>query len=95
MREKYDLVIIGGGSAGLTAADFGIKLGLRVALVEKSRIGGDCTWTGCVPSKALLKTASLVHQMRTANRYGLMPSEPVLDLKAVMEHIKAIIAEIY
>jgi pyruvate/2-oxoglutarate dehydrogenase complex dihydrolipoamide dehydrogenase (E3) component len=56
-ESDYDLVIIGAGSGGLVAADFAAKLGARVALVEKSRIGGDCTWTGCVPSKALLKAA--------------------------------------
>ncbi len=54
MKAEYDFLIIGGGSAGLTAADFAVRLGLKVALVEKSRPGGDCTWTGCVPSKTLL-----------------------------------------
>jgi pyruvate/2-oxoglutarate dehydrogenase complex dihydrolipoamide dehydrogenase (E3) component len=54
MKKTYDLAIIGAGSAGLMAADFATRLGVRVVLVEKNRIGGDCTWTGCVPSKALL-----------------------------------------
>ena len=53
----FDLAIIGAGSGGLTAAAFAAQLGARVALIEKDRIGGDCTWTGCVPSKALLKAA--------------------------------------
>jgi pyruvate/2-oxoglutarate dehydrogenase complex dihydrolipoamide dehydrogenase (E3) component len=53
MSKSYDLVIIGGGSAGLTAAGFAAQLGQRVALIEKDRLGGDCTWTGCVPSKTL------------------------------------------
>ena len=65
-----------GGSAGLTAARFARQLGLSVALVEKSRIGGDCTWTGCVPSKALLKTASVAHQVRHAGRFGLPEHSP-------------------
>ena len=47
MSETYDLVIIGAGSAGLVAADFAVKIGVRVALLEKDRIGGDCTWSGC------------------------------------------------
>ena len=76
MNETHDLIIIGGGSAGLTAAGFAVQLGARVALVEKNRIGGDCTWSGCVPSKALLKTAKVAHQMRTADRYGLPPINP-------------------
>ncbi len=57
--HEFDLVIIGAGSAGLTAAGFAAQLGAKVALVEKNRIGGDCTWTGCVPSKALLKAARM------------------------------------
>ena len=54
---EYDLIIIGAGSAGLTAAGFAAQLGLKVALAEKNRVGGDCTWTGCVPSKSLPKAA--------------------------------------
>ncbi len=95
MNEPYDLLIIGGGSAGLTAAGFAVELGARVALVEKHRIGGDCTWTGCVPSKTLLKAAKVAHQMRTAARYGLTPVEPVVDLKSVMAHVRAVIADVY
>ncbi len=95
MNESYDLVIIGGGSAGLTAAGFAVQLGARVALVEKHRIGGDCTWTGCVPSKTLLKAAKVAHQMRTADRHGLTPVEPKVDLASVMAHVRAVIAEVY
>ena len=69
--EDYDLVIIGAGSGGLTAAGFATQLGAKVALVEKHRIGGDCTWTGCVPSKALLKVAKVAHEVRTAAHYGI------------------------
>ena len=90
MNKTYDLVIIGGGSAGLTAAGLGVQFGARVALVEKERIGGDCTWTGCVPSKTLLKTAKVAHQMRTAGRHGLTAVEPRVDLKSVMEHVTVI-----
>ncbi len=95
MHENYDLIVIGGGSAGLTAARFGAQLGLRVALVEADCIGGDCTWTGCIPSKALVKTAKVAHDMRAANRYGLNPVEPVVDLKTVMARINAVSEEVY
>lgn len=95
MSEAYDLVIIGGGSAGLTAAGFAIQLGERVALVEKNRIGGDCTWYGCVPSKTLLKAAKVAHQMRTSDRHGLTPVEPVIDFQQVMAHVRAVIADVY
>jgi pyruvate/2-oxoglutarate dehydrogenase complex dihydrolipoamide dehydrogenase (E3) component len=95
MNDSYDLVIIGGGSAGLTAAGFAVQLGARVALVEKHRIGGDCTWTGCVPSKTLLKAAKVAYAMRTADSYGLAPVEPEVDLKSVMAHVRAVVAEVY
>jgi pyruvate/2-oxoglutarate dehydrogenase complex dihydrolipoamide dehydrogenase (E3) component len=95
MDNSYDLVIIGGGSAGLTAAEFARRLGRRVALVEKERLGGDCTWTGCVPSKTLLKAARVAHHMRTADRYGLPAVAPQVELKKVMGHVRAVIAGIY
>ena len=95
MDQAYDLVIIGGGSAGLTAARFSAQLGQRVALVEKYRIGGDCTWTGCVPSKTLLKVARVAQEIRAAQRYGLTSSEPVIDFKSVMGHVRSAIDDVY
>lgn len=91
MDESYDLVIIGGGSGGLTAAGFAAQLGVRVALVEKHRIGGDCTWTGCVPSKALLKAA----KARTAARYGICTAPPTVDMSQVREYLRRVMAEVY
>ena len=95
MKDTYDLAIIGGGAAGLIAAPFAVQLGARVAFIEKDRIGGDCTWTGCVPSKTLIKSARVAYQMHTASRFGLAPVDTAVDLKPVMEHIRSIIAEIY
>jgi pyruvate/2-oxoglutarate dehydrogenase complex dihydrolipoamide dehydrogenase (E3) component len=94
MNEEYDLVIIGAGSGGLSAADFAIQLEARVALVEKDRVGGDCTWTGCIPSKTLLKTARVAHEMHTAARYGLPATPPLVDLKEVMAHVREVVAGI-
>ncbi len=91
----YDLVVIGGGAAGLVAVDLGLDLGLRVALVEKARPGGDCTWTGCVPSKSLLKVARVAQEMRTAGRYGLASAEPTVDLAAVWRYVRQAIAGVY
>ena len=87
---RYDLVIVGMGSGGLVAAEFAASLGLRVAAVERHRIGGDCLWTGCVPSKALLASAKVAHHVRTADRYGLRAVEPEIDLEAVWRRIRAI-----
>ena len=78
----------------MTAAGFATQLGARVALVEKHRTGGDCTWTGCVPSKTLLKVAKVAHQMRTADRYGLTAAEPEVDLRTVMAHVRSVIMDV-
>ncbi len=93
--KTYDLLIIGGGSAGLTAADFAIKLGASVAILDNHKIGGDCTWTGCIPSKTLLKSAKVAHSMRHADSYGLQPSQTQTDLAAVMAHVHSVVDDIY
>jgi pyruvate/2-oxoglutarate dehydrogenase complex dihydrolipoamide dehydrogenase (E3) component len=88
-------VVIGAGSGGLTAAGFAAQLGARVALVEKDRIGGDCTWTGCVPSKALLKAAKVAHEVRNAGRFGVVSAAPVTDMAAVRAYVRRAIDEVY
>ncbi len=93
--RDFDLVIIGAGSGGLTAAGFAARLGAKVALVEKNRIGGDCTWTGCVPSKALLKVAKVAHQARTAARFGITVSQPVTDIVRVRDYVREAIQQVY
>ena len=95
MDTDYDLIVIGAGSAGLVAARFARQLGLSVAIVELSRVGGDCTWTGCVPSKALLKATGVAHSASTAERYGLSSLPADVDLSAVMERIRSVISNIY
>ncbi|MXZ91296.1 MAG: NAD(P)-binding protein [Chloroflexi bacterium] len=92
---RYDLAIIGAGSAGLTAARFAARLGKRIALIEANRVGGDCTWTGCVPSKALLHAARVAHAIRNAGRYGIAASDPSVDFRTVMSRIRAAIEQIY
>lgn len=95
MSDDFDLVIVGAGSAGLTGAGFAAKLGARVALVEKRRIGGDCTWTGCVPSKALIKAARVAHTARHAARYGVEVSAPRVDMARVRAYVRDAVAEVY
>ena len=77
MNDTYDLIVIGGGSAGLVAAGGSAILGARVALIEKNLLGGDCLYTGCVPSKALLKSAHFAHQMRNARTFGFEKADPI------------------
>ncbi len=86
---ELDLLVIGGGTAGLTAAVIAGGLGARTVLVERERTGGECLWTGCVPSKALLEAADVAHRMRHADRLGLPPVDPEVDLAAVMAHVRA------
>ena len=90
MGRRYDLVIVGMGSGGMVAAEFAASLGLRVAVVERGRVGGDCLWTGCVPSKALLASAKVAHHLRTADRFGLPAADPEIDTGAVWERIRAV-----
>jgi pyruvate/2-oxoglutarate dehydrogenase complex dihydrolipoamide dehydrogenase (E3) component len=91
MAEQFDVVVIGGGTAGLVTASGCARLGRRTALIERERreaLGGDCLWTGCVPTKALVASAKLVHQMRHADAYGLEPVTPKISPRAVMDSMR-------
>src|ERR671919_690495 len=92
--RRYDLVIVGMGSGGMVGAEFAVTLGLRVAVVERGRVGGDCLWTGCVPSKALLASAKAAHTMRVADRYGLPSVVPEIDTSLVWKRIRAVQQEV-
>jgi len=83
----YDLAVIGGGTAGLVASRVAAAIGARVVLAERGRPGGDCLWTGCVPSKALIAAADLAQRIRTAGCVGLDPREPQIDFARVMGHV--------
>jgi pyruvate/2-oxoglutarate dehydrogenase complex dihydrolipoamide dehydrogenase (E3) component len=95
MKHDYDMIVIGGGSAGLVAAGMSALLGAKTLLVEQHRLGGECTWTGCIPSKALIKAAKIAHEMRHADRYGLTPATAEHDFGRVMEHVRAIRQKVY
>ena len=89
MPENFDVVVIGGGTAGLVTASGCARLGRKVALIEREKLGGDCLWTGCVPTKALVATARLVHQLRHADAYGLEPQTVRITPKSVMDSMRA------
>lgn len=98
MATDIDLLVIGGGAAGLTAAGTAAALGMKTVLVEKHRLGGDCTWTGCVPSKTLLHAADLRASARTLGRYtadGEDAEPPEVDFPAVMAHLRELREEVY
>ncbi|MHC4571107.1 MAG: dihydrolipoyl dehydrogenase family protein [Planctomycetota bacterium] len=88
----YDVVVIGAGSAGLVACKVANGLGKKTALIEKRKIGGDCTWFGCIPSKTLIKSANIAHQMTRLKEFGLAPSSPIeFNTDNVMAHVRAVV----
>ena len=93
-KTEYDLCVIGGGSAGLVCAAGAATLGAKVVLIEKHRLGGDCLYTGCVPSKTLLHSAQLAQQMRHADRFGLPACQPETSLATVMARVSEVIKSI-
>ena len=93
--DRYHLVVIGAGPAGLVAAKGAAGLGARVALVERDLIGGDCLNVGCVPSKALIRTSRLYAEIRDAGRYGVAaPGQDNVDFAAVMLRMRRLRAHI-
>ena len=95
MRTDYDLVVIGAGAGGLTAAGMAALLGASTALIERDRLGGECTWTGCVPSKCLLEAASVAQTMRTAGQFGFDAGTARLSFGRVMERLRCVQQQIY
>ncbi len=92
--SEFDLCVIGGGSGGLVAAAGGATLGAKVALVENNKLGGECLWTGCVPSKALLRSAEVAQTMRDASRFGVPAASPKPKLADVMQRVAQVIKAI-
>lgn len=92
--STWDLLVVGGGTAGLVAAKTAARLGARTLMVEEHRTGGDCLWTGCVPSKALLAAADVAATARGGARYGVDVGDVRVDLARVMQHVQAAIEHI-
>jgi pyruvate/2-oxoglutarate dehydrogenase complex dihydrolipoamide dehydrogenase (E3) component len=93
-KFERNLVVIGAGSAGLVAAYIGATVRAKVTIVEKHRMGGDCLNTGCVPSKALLKSAKVLHQMKNATAFGLKNVSAQFDFAEVMQRVQHVIAAV-
>jgi len=90
MKNTFDIIVIGAGSGGLNVASFMVKAGFRVLLVDKSdaHIGGDCLNFGCVPSKALIHVAKIIHTAKSARQFGL-ETRGKTDMQKVVEYIKS------
>jgi pyruvate/2-oxoglutarate dehydrogenase complex dihydrolipoamide dehydrogenase (E3) component len=94
-KYDYDMIIIGGGAAGLTVAAGAAQLGAKTALIEKDRLGGDCLFYGCVPSKTLIKTAKVYHYAKNLKAFGLPDIDvPPCNLKSVMDHVGRVIDKV-
>ena len=94
MAVDYDIVIIGGGSGGLVVASAAAQLNAKVALVEKSRLGGDCLWFGCVPSKSLLHASRVAHEVKHSSRFGIYTTPPDIQFSEATGHVQNVISTI-
>ncbi len=92
-RMEFDLVVIGGGSAGYAAASLAQAQGARVAIVDKGPLGGLCILRGCMPSKAILRSSDILSLMRRAGEFGLCPVEAQADLAAINDRKRKLIAD--
>jgi len=93
-RFDRNLVVIGAGAGGLVSAYIAAAVKAKVTLVEAHKMGGDCLNYGCVPSKALIRSAKLAHQMRQASKYGLSDTAPAFSFRAVMQRVQDVIRAI-
>jgi pyruvate/2-oxoglutarate dehydrogenase complex dihydrolipoamide dehydrogenase (E3) component len=94
MNYEYHAIIIGGGSAGLTVASGCAALGAKVALIEKGKMGGDCLNSGCVPSKAFLRSAHLLNEIRCADRLNINANYEAPAIALIMERVRSVIGAI-
>ncbi|MFL6664688.1 MAG: FAD-dependent oxidoreductase, partial [Rhizobacter sp.] len=94
--KRYDrnLVVIGAGAAGLVASYIGATVKAKVTLVESHKMGGDCLNYGCVPSKALIRTATLAQQIRRSAAYGIAQASLAIDFAAVMERVANVVRQV-
>ncbi|WP_020410635.1 dihydrolipoyl dehydrogenase [Hahella ganghwensis] len=94
--SSYDrnMVVIGAGSAGLVTSYIAAAVKAKVSLIEKHKMGGDCLNTGCVPSKALLRSAKMAHYMGRANEFGISVGNKEVDFSAVMERVQSVVKQV-
>lgn len=95
-KYDYDIIVIGGGAGGFVSSKLAAGLGKKVAMIEKDKLGGECTLNGCVPSKTLIKSSRIAHEIRDARRYGLaIHSPPDIDTDHVMAHVRSVVQRVY
>src|SRR3984893_14862766 len=93
--EAFDVAVIGGGSAGYVGAIRGAQLGLKVAVIEKEKVGGTCLHRGCIPTKSFLHSSELAHQIRGAGALGLKTEGLEVDWPAVLKRKEAVVNQLW
>ncbi len=92
---EYDVVVIGGGPGGYAAALYGASAGLRIAIVELTKVGGTCLHRGCVPAKEFLETAAVYRTVRTASEFGVSAGDPKVDFAVSQRRKAAVVDQLY
>src|SRR3712207_1115123 len=93
MADTYDLIVLGSGPGGYVAAIRGAQLGMKVAIVEREKLGGICLNWGCIPTKALLRTSEIYHYMTHAKAYGLS-AQAGFDLAAIVDRSRKVAGQL-
>jgi pyruvate/2-oxoglutarate dehydrogenase complex dihydrolipoamide dehydrogenase (E3) component len=95
-KYDYDLIIIGGGAAGFVSAKVARGFGKTVAMIEKGKLGGECTNYGCIPSKSLIRAARAAHEMKNLDKLGLKLDTPLsFNTDRVMSYVRSIVEKVY
>jgi len=94
MADQYDLIILGSGPGGYVAAIRAAQLGMKVAIVEREKLGGICLNWGCIPTKALLRTSEIYHYMTHASAYGLSAEKPGFDLAKIVDRSRKVAGQL-
>ena len=95
-KYNYDLIVIGGGAGGFVASKLANGLGKKAALIEKKKLGGECTLSGCIPSKALIKAGNIAFQTQQLNKYGLSAKTGLsINTDKVMDHVRSVVEKVY
>jgi dihydrolipoamide dehydrogenase len=94
MADQYDLIVLGSGPGGYVAAIRGAQLGMKVAIVEREKLGGICLNWGCIPTKALLRTSEIYHYMTHASAYGLSAEKPAFDLARIVDRSRKVAGQL-
>src|SRR4028119_2180614 len=94
MAEQYDLIVLGSGPGGYVAAIRAAQLGLKTAIVERENLGGICLNWGCIPTKALLRSAEVFHQMQNAKAFGLAATGVAADLAAIVQRSRGVASQL-